>query len=70
MVSSQVYAMSSQAVEYAYKARGGSSVYAGNTLDRCMRDLLTMNQHTVNSLRSYTMSGRILMGLPPEQLLL
>jgi indole-3-acetate monooxygenase len=70
MVSSQVYAMSTQAVEYAYKARGGSSVYASNILDRCMRDMLTMNQHTVNSLRSYTMSGRILLGLPPEQLLL
>jgi alkylation response protein AidB-like acyl-CoA dehydrogenase len=70
MVSSQVYAMSAQAVEYAYKARGGSSVYASNILDRCMRDALTMNQHTINSLRSYTMAGRILMGLPPELLLL
>jgi indole-3-acetate monooxygenase len=70
MVSSQVYAMGTQAVEYAYKARGGSSVYTTNILDRCMRDVLTMNQHTVNSLRSYTMAGRILLGLPPEQLLL
>jgi alkylation response protein AidB-like acyl-CoA dehydrogenase len=70
MASSQVYAMSTQTVEYVYKAGGGSSVYAGNILDHCVRDILTMNQHAVNSLRSYTMSGRILMGLPPEQLLL
>jgi alkylation response protein AidB-like acyl-CoA dehydrogenase len=70
MVSGQVHAMSTQAVEYAYKARGGSSVYASNILDRCMRDVLTINQHTVNSLRSYAMAGRILLGLPPELLLL
>jgi len=70
MVSSQVYGMTTEAIEYACKARGGSAVYASNILDRCMRDVLTMNQHTVNSLRSYTMSGRILMGLPAEQLLL
>jgi alkylation response protein AidB-like acyl-CoA dehydrogenase len=70
MVSSQVYSMSTQAVEYVYKARGGSAVYAGNVLDRCMRDAVTMNQHTVNSLHWYARSGRILMGLPPEMLLL
>jgi indole-3-acetate monooxygenase len=69
MVHPQVYAMSTQAVELVYKARGGSSVYSSGLLDRCMRDALTMNQHVVNSLRSYGMAGRILLGLPGEFLL-
>jgi hypothetical protein len=38
-------------------------------LDRCMRDALTMNQHVTNSLRSYGMAGRILLGLPGEFLI-
>ena len=67
MVSAQVYSMCTQAVEMVYKARGGSSVYANNLLDRCLRDVLTMNQHVMNSLRAYSMAGRILLGLPPEQ---
>jgi alkylation response protein AidB-like acyl-CoA dehydrogenase len=69
MVHSHVYAMSTQAVELVYKARGGSSVYSSGLLDRCMRDALTMNQHVTNSLRSYGMAGRILLGLPGEFLL-
>jgi len=67
MVSAQVYSMCTQAVEMVYKARGGSSVYTNNLLDRCLRDVLTMNQHVMNSLRAYSMAGRILLGLPPEQ---
>jgi hypothetical protein len=53
-----------------YKARGGSAVYTTNLLDRCLRDVLTMNQHVLNSLRSYSMAGRILLGLPLEQYVL
>jgi len=70
LVHTQVYAMCTEAVELVYKARGGSAVYASGPLDRCLRDLVTMNQHVVNSLRSYAMGGRILFGLPAEQLLL
>jgi indole-3-acetate monooxygenase len=70
LVHTQVYAMCTEAVELVYKARGGSAVYASGQLDRCLRDIATMNQHVVNSLRSYAMGGRILFGLPAEQLLL
>jgi indole-3-acetate monooxygenase len=70
MVHTQVFAMCTEAVELLYKARGGSAVYAGNVLDRCLRDIVTMNQHVINSLRAYAMGGRILLGLPAEELLL
>lgn len=70
MVHPQVFGMCTEAVELLFKARGGSAVYTGNLLDRCLRDLLTMNQHVMNSLRAYGMSGRLLLGLPPEQLVL
>jgi indole-3-acetate monooxygenase len=67
MVNAHVYSMCTQAVEMVYKVRGGSSVYSSGPLDRLLRDALTMNQHVINSLRSYGMAGRILLGLPPEQ---
>ena len=69
MVNAQTYSMCTQAVEMAYKARGGSSVYSSGPLDRLLRDALTMNQHVINSLRSYSMAGRILLGLPAENYL-
>jgi alkylation response protein AidB-like acyl-CoA dehydrogenase len=70
LVHTQVFAMCTEAVELIYKARGGSAVYAGNVLDRCLRDIVTMNQHVVNSLRVYATGGRLLLGLPVEELLL
>lgn len=70
MLNTHVYETCAQAVELIYKVRGGSSVYTGNDLDRALRDLVTMNQHVMNSLRSYSAGGRVLMGLPPEMILL
>ena len=70
LVHMQVFAMCTEAVELLYKARGGSAVYTGNVLDRCLRDIVTMNQHVINSLRAYTMGGRLLLGLPVAELLL
>lgn len=52
-----------------YKTRGGSAVYAGGVLDRCLRDVMAINQHVLNSLKFYSMSGRILLGLPAEEFL-
>lgn len=70
LVHPQVYAICTEAVELVYKARGGSAAYASGQLDRCLRDIVTMNQHVGNSLRSYAMAGRILLGLPAEEFLL
>ncbi len=69
-VNAHVYQTCTEIVESLFKARGGSAIYQGNPLERCLRDLLTMNQHVMNSLRSYSMGGRVLLGLPPEMILL
>src|SRR5262249_49421214 len=55
VVHTQVFAMCTEAVELLYKVRGGSAVYTGTVLDRCFRDMVTMNQHVGNSLRAYAM---------------
>ena len=34
-------------------------------LDRCLRDILTMNQHVVGTMRTYEMAGRLVLGLEP-----
>lgn len=52
-----------QTVELLYKANGGSSVYAGNLFDRRLRDMQTANQHTVVSLKTWEVTGRVLLGL-------
>ena len=54
-----------EAVQLVYKAAGGTAVYQKGPLDRCLRDVLTMNQHVVGTLRTYEMAGRRLLGLEP-----
>lgn len=69
LANTQTFANCVQAVELMYKARGGQAVYAREPLDRCLRDVLTMNQHAFVSLRSYGMAGRALLGIPGDVLL-
>jgi alkylation response protein AidB-like acyl-CoA dehydrogenase len=64
-----VYETCTEIVQLMYKTRGGSAVYAGGVLDRCLRDVMAINQHVLNSLKFYSMSGRILLGLPAEEFL-
>jgi alkylation response protein AidB-like acyl-CoA dehydrogenase len=52
-------------VQLVFKAAGGTAVYQKGPLDRCLRDVLTMNQHVVGTLRTYEMAGRLLLGLEP-----
>ena len=52
-----------EVVDAMYKAGGSASLYAKNTLDRRLRDIHTMAQHTVVSHRSVVESGRTLLGL-------
>ena len=52
-------------VQLVFKAAGGTAVYQKGPLDRCLRDVLTMNQHVMGTLRTYEMAGRLLLGLPP-----
>jgi alkylation response protein AidB-like acyl-CoA dehydrogenase len=55
-----------EAVELLYKANGGSSVYAGNPFDRRLRDIQAVNQHAVVSLKTWQVTGRVLLGLEPN----
>ena len=57
-------------VQLVYKASGGTAVYQKGPLDRCMRDVLTMNQHVMGTLRTHEMAGRLLLGLEPLRWLL
>jgi indole-3-acetate monooxygenase len=52
-------------VQLVFKAAGGTAVYQNGPLDRCLRDVLTMNQHVVGTLRTYEMAGRLLLGMEP-----
>jgi hypothetical protein len=54
-----------EAVQLIFKAAGGTAVYQRGPLDRCVRDILTMNQHVVGTMRTYEMAGRALFGLEP-----
>jgi indole-3-acetate monooxygenase len=51
-----------EAIEGLFKAYGGGAVYASSPLDRCLRDVLTINQHTMNSLKINETAGRVLLG--------
>ena len=51
-----------EAVEGLFKAYGGGAVYSSSPFDRCLRDLLTINQHTMNSLKISEIAGRVLLG--------
>ena len=52
-------------VQLVYKAAGGAAVYQQGPLDRCLRDILTMNQHVIGTPRTYEMAGRLILGLEP-----
>ena len=54
-----------EVVQLVYKAAGGTAVYQKGPLDRCLRDVLTMNQHVIGTPRTYEMAGRLLLGLEP-----
>jgi indole-3-acetate monooxygenase len=60
---SHTHAACVEAVEMLYKAYGGSAVYESGPLDRHLRDVLTINQHTIGSLKVYETAGKVLLGL-------
>ena len=57
--------VSAEVVQLIYKAAGGTAVYQKGALDRCLRDILTANQHVVATARTYEMAGPLLLGLEP-----
>lgn len=59
-----------EAVEGLYKAFGAAAIYASGPFDRPLRDLMTINQHTMNSLKLQETVGQILLGLEVRDSLL
>lgn len=58
-----------ETVQLIYKASGGNAVYQHGELDRCLRDVVTMNQHVMGTLRTYEVAGRLLLGGEPLQII-
>jgi alkylation response protein AidB-like acyl-CoA dehydrogenase len=54
------------AVELVYTAGGGSANYRRSPLQRQMRDMHAVTQHIGTAPVQYETSGRMLLGLPPE----
>jgi indole-3-acetate monooxygenase len=59
-----------EAVEGLYKAFGAAAIYASGPFDRPLRDLITINQHTINSPKLQEMAGQVLLGLEPRDRML
>ena len=64
-VNAYVTGTCAEVVQLVFKAAGGSAVYAKGPFDRCLRDVLTINQHVIGTPRAYEMAGRLLLGLEP-----
>jgi indole-3-acetate monooxygenase len=64
-LNTHVLGLCLEAVQLVFKASGGTAVYQKGPLDRCLRDVLTMNQHVIGTLRTWEMAGRLLFGLDP-----
>jgi alkylation response protein AidB-like acyl-CoA dehydrogenase len=54
-----------EVVQLVYKTAGGTAVYQKGPFDRCLRDIITMNQHVIGTTRTYEMAGRMLLGMEP-----
>lgn len=55
-----------RAVDLAYNLGGGSSVFSGNVLQRCLRDAHTATQHVMVSTRILETAGKFLLGLDTD----
>jgi alkylation response protein AidB-like acyl-CoA dehydrogenase len=54
-----------EAVALVYEALGTTGVYRRSPLDRHLRDVTTMAQHTLCQTKTYAACGRRLLGLEP-----
>ncbi len=56
---------SAAAVDFAYTAGGGTSLYRKSPLQRYMRDVHAVTQHIIVAPQTFTDAGRVLVGLDP-----
>jgi len=58
------------AVDIAYDAGGGTSVYATSPLQRHFRDVHVVTQHVMVAPATFELAGRVLLGIPTDTALL
>jgi alkylation response protein AidB-like acyl-CoA dehydrogenase len=56
-----------RAVDLAYHAAGGTSVYDSSPLSRCFRDIHVATQHIMVAQPIFEVAGRVTLGLPTER---
>jgi alkylation response protein AidB-like acyl-CoA dehydrogenase len=66
LMISYAHTASVEAVELVFHAAGTAAIQQSGVLDRCMRDILTANQHLVASPRSYQTAGKVLLGFEAD----
>jgi alkylation response protein AidB-like acyl-CoA dehydrogenase len=66
LAAAHAAAESAAAVDLAYDAGGGTSIYAKSPLQRCFRDVHVATQHVMVSTTSTTLAGRILLDLETD----
>jgi alkylation response protein AidB-like acyl-CoA dehydrogenase len=66
LMIAHAHTASVQGVELVFHAAGTAAIQRSNPLDRCMRDVLTANQHLVATPRAYQTSGAMLLGYDPN----
>jgi alkylation response protein AidB-like acyl-CoA dehydrogenase len=66
LAATQATRASARAVDLMYHAGGGSSIYAGSPLQRHFRDVHVITQHVMVAEATFTMVGRVLLGLGSE----
>jgi alkylation response protein AidB-like acyl-CoA dehydrogenase len=54
----------------AYRAAGNNAIFVSNSFERRLRDVFSASQQTQGRPSNFTTVGRIMLGLPPDTLLL
>jgi len=55
-----------RAVDVAYELGGGTSIYLGSSLQRCLRDAHVVTQHMMVADASLELVGRVLLGVDAD----
>jgi indole-3-acetate monooxygenase len=70
LAATHATAASARAVDAAYTAGGGTSVYAESPLQRAFRDVHVVTQHMMVAPATWELTGRVLLGLETDTTML